>query len=111
MQCHTFIFIIRIWSSKGIYKSDNAGLSEEIICNTTHLTSFAVLVDPQVRMKFKCTLQGYNVQSCIYTCYITITQPLENTAGQKALGIVSYIGCIISLGCLLTSLFIFLFFG
>ena len=42
---------------------------------------------------------------------LATTQSSESTAGQKALGIVSYIGCAISLACLLLSLLIFLIIG
>ena len=89
-----------MWSSTGVVTSGTAKLDGETTCIATHLTSFAVLVNPKV-ITFGTT----------YTLYYFLEQSSERTTEIKALGIVSYVGCAISLACLLASLLIFLTFG
>lgn len=97
------LFTFRIWSSAGIITADSPGAKGETICIATHLTSFAVLVDPEVSIISVSVHHSGNCQ--------TIFQSSQTTVGQRALSIVSYVGCAISLACLLTSLLIFLSFG
>ena len=45
LQCFVYVYsnqTVGGWSSEGIKQSSNPGLP--VLCNTTHLTSFAVLV-------------------------------------------------------------------
>ena len=105
-DCAPYITLtFRVWSSAGLHTSDATGPRGEIICITTHLTSFAVLVNPQV------SVDGIFVHRVLQCSLLYILQSSETTVGQKALGIVSYIGCGISLACLVVSLLVFIIFG
>lgn len=60
-----------VWSSSGVF-TDTVNDLGEVKCRTTHLTSFAVLVDPAVGHAFMCdrhVLIKYAIAAC-YTCII-----------------------------------------
>ncbi|XP_065909460.1 uncharacterized protein [Dysidea avara] len=67
------------WSSEGVELVDDLSNNVSVVCHSYHLTSFAVLVSIQESQK---------------------------DAEAKALTLVSYIGCSISIVCLLLSIFI-----
>ena len=90
------------WSSDGVTTLYVNG-SQQVLCNSTHLTSFAVLVD----------VSGHHTVSVIIVvqCMLwTIAQEI-NPVEARALSIVSYIGCTVSIICLTLTVIFFLSFG
>lgn len=85
------------WDFTNVITDDINGLS--ITCNTTHLTSFAVLVDVsgQSTRVFK---------NQIIMLHAFTIQHFQSEAESTALSIVSYIGCGISMFCLLIAIIV-----
>lgn len=85
-----------------------------ITCNSTHLTSFAVLVDVSGGHRVSCvTLWGFHCSSFGYAVGIhlmlLVLQDISE-AESKALSIVSYIGCGISMLCLVIAIIVLAFY-
>ena len=101
------------WVTAGITTDDvmsqNGNLTT-IRCNSTHLTSFAVLVDVvgELEVIQKCYFLVTNHLTVLFL--ISILQVIS-VAEQTALQIVSYIGCTISIICLMVTVIFFLWLG
>ena len=77
-----------------------------VMCESTHLTSFAVLVDVTGALGVTdITITAQNM-----LCFPIIIQKVS-TDIQFALEVVSYIGCAISIVCLLITMIFFLLQG
>ncbi|XP_019864498.1 PREDICTED: adhesion G-protein coupled receptor F1-like [Amphimedon queenslandica] len=94
-KCHFWNTTENVWSDVGI---ETLVLSDvDILCNTSHLTSFAVLVDHQGLIESASSSTAHNGTSIIPSTEL------------QALSIVGYIGPSISLLCLIIALVIMIY--
>ena len=80
-------------------------------CTSTHLTSFAVLVDVRgvqvgIAIPIVFVLCKFNLICINNVVYVSILQ-----INTKALSVVSYIGLALSMVCLLATIIFFISFG
>ena len=84
-----------------------------IICNSSHLTSFAVLVDVsgghEVHTVLTYKQYSYLRMFCMCVIFMHTTQGFS-AEERKALSIISYIGCGISLICLIIAIIALLYY-
>lgn len=75
-----------------------------VICSSTHLTSFAVLVDVTGALGVNSVMEFYRIK----THHALIYLQKISTDEQYALEVVSYVGCTISITCLIITVVFFL---
>ena len=95
------------WEISGVTTNSlsTSGNYTTLQCSSTHLTSFAVLVDVAGGLEVK-NLPSTKFQTCVKTWLIHFMQNIEQ-AERKALQIVSYVGCAISILCLVLTILFF----
>ena len=109
------------WSEEGVILDIENTNSTTLTCVTTHLTSFAVLFQGAKKVSNNTTTVYLSAIQTILTNNTTssntsltnsttIQTRSQTSAHDEALSIVSYIGCGISIICLLATIIIILLF-
>ena len=94
------------WDTEGVTVIRNSREDSTIICNSTHLTSFAVLVDVS---------GGHEVCYRNVIHYYSITNSMLilkkfSSEEREILSVISYVGCGISIVCLLLTIAVLLYY-
>lgn len=110
----SFVSILRQWGARGLYLVKSNSTHSDVMCESTHTTTFAVLVkldstDEQSLVSIqKKRRERIRALRRIFSCYPCILLQNNSTRAETALHVVSYIGCAISIGCLLLTISVFI---